>query len=140
MTSFATEIEIAAPAQRVWAVMMDVERWHEWTASIGKIDKLDAGPLRVGNRARIFQPKLRPNVWEVTELDEPNNFTWITRSAGITVTASHVVTPVNGGSRVRLQLVYSGLLAPLVARMFRDLNERYLGMEAQGLKKRSESA
>ena len=53
-------------------------------------------------------------------------------------TASHSVEPTAAGSHVTLTLAYSGLLGPLLARLFGDITERYMTMEAKGLKQRCE--
>lgn len=139
MATFTKTIDIQAPPQRVWEIMSDVERWHEWTPSITSIERLDRGSFQVGSRARVRQPKLRPAVWQVTELEKDRSFTWVTRSPGIRVTGRHEVEPFAGGSRATLSVEFSGLLAPLVAWLTRGLNQRYLGMEANGLKSRSEA-
>ena len=137
MTDFSIAIEIPAPPDRVWAVLSDVERWPEWTPTVTRIERLDAGPLVVGSRARIRQPKLSPATWRVTEVVAGRSFTWVTQSPGIRVTARHGVEPMGNGTRAVLSLQFSGLLGPLVARMTRGLNERYLGIEAKGLRARS---
>ena len=80
---FEIAIDISAPPQRVWSVTTDIERWPEWTASVLSVRRLDSGKFRVGSRARIRQPKFLPAVWEVTELKEGRNFTWVTRSTGL---------------------------------------------------------
>ncbi|MBX6333596.1 MAG: SRPBCC family protein, partial [Gemmatimonadaceae bacterium] len=126
MTYFSTTIEIQAPPERVWAVMRDVERWPEWSPTMMSVRLLDTGPLRVGSRAHMRQPKLRPGVWEVTELTEGRNFTWVLRSPGLRVAGGHEIEPTPEGSRVVLSLRFSGLLGPLLARLYRALNERYL--------------
>ncbi|MSU59740.1 MAG: hypothetical protein EXS35_16495 [Pedosphaera sp.] len=36
-TSFSITVDISAQPQIVWAVMADVERWPEWTPSVGAI-------------------------------------------------------------------------------------------------------
>ncbi len=135
MTHFSISIEIPASPDRVWAVMRDVERWPEWTSTVTSVRRADPGPLGVGSRARIRQPKLLPATWEVTELDEGARcFTWVTRSPGVQVTARHLVEASGAGSRATLSIQFSGLLGAVVGRLTRSLNERYLAIEAKGLK------
>ncbi len=137
-TEFSVSVEVQAPPQRVWAVMHDIERWPEWTWTVRSVERLDAGPLAIGSRALIRQPKLIPARWEVTELDEGRSFTWITRSPGVRVTATHGVKASPSGSRATLSLRFSGLLGPLAARLTGRLTKRYLSVEAEGLRERSE--
>jgi hypothetical protein len=140
MTDFSTTIETQAPPDRVWAILSDVESWHEWTASVTSIQRLDPAPLAVGSRARIVQPKLRPAVWQVTELDPAaRTFAWVTRAPGVQVVGWHRVEPHGAGSKASLTLHFSGFLSPLITRLYRGLNERYLALEAKGLKQRSEA-
>lgn len=140
MLDFRIQVEIEAPAGRVWAVMRDVERWPEWTPTVTSVRLLDRGPLTVGSRAIIRQPKLPPAKWRVTELDEPNrSFTWVSRGPGVRVIARHWVEACGEGSRATLSLRFAGVLAGFFAFVTRGLNDRYLALEAKGLKQRSES-
>jgi uncharacterized membrane protein len=140
MTHFSIAVEIEAAPDRVWAVMRDIERWPEWTPTVTSIERLDHGPLALGSRALIRQPKLLPANWEITELEEGRGFTWVTRSPGVSVAGRHWVEASGGGSRATLSLQFSGLLGPLIALLLRSLNERYLALEATSLKKRSEDS
>lgn len=137
---YEVSIDIAAPPQRVWRFTTDVERWPEWTASVFSLRRLDSGPFRVGSRARIRQPGFLPAIWEVTELDEGRSFTWVTRSPGIRAAGHHRVVPISGGSRATLSVTYDGLLSGVASILLGEKTERFLGLEAAGLKKRSESA
>ena len=140
MTDFQIQVEIQAPPEVVWAVMHDVEHWPEWTPTVTSIRLLDPGPLRVGSRAIIRQPKLPPAKWRVTAVDETGTrFTWVSTGPGVRVIARHWVEPWNAGSRATLSLRFEGILAGLFARLTRDLNNRYLALEAKGLKQRSEA-
>jgi hypothetical protein len=133
-------VDIQSPPDRVWAVMRDIERWPEWTPTVTSVRQLEPGPLVVGTRALIRQPKLPPAEWKITELDDANrSFTWITRGPGVQVLARHWVEAADGGSRATLSIEFSGLLGALVARLTHGLNQRYLALEAKGLKQRSES-
>jgi uncharacterized membrane protein len=139
MTHFHITVEIQAPPHLVWAVLSDIECWPEWTPTVTSVRPLDPGPPAVGTRAFVRQPKLLPARWQITELEDGRSFTWITRAPGVFVTARHWVEGAANGSRATLSLDFSGPLGPLVARLTRGLNTRYLALEAQGLKKRSEA-
>lgn len=140
MQPFEITIEIKATPDCVWEVLAGVERWPEWTRTVTSVQRLDGGPLTVGSRVLIRQPKLLPAKWQVTELDHHNRtFTWVTSSPGLKVTARHAVESIVSGCRVTLSVEFSGLLGPLMARLTRKLNQEYLGIEARGLKERSEA-
>lgn len=136
---FSQSVDIAAAPARVWAIVRDVERWHEWTASITSVELLDAGKFAVGCRARVLQPKLLPAVFRITAVDEGRSFTWVTRHSGVVGTATHCVEPLANGSRVTLSVRFGGLFGRAIGRLARGLTERYLALEAAGLKARSES-
>jgi len=69
------------------------------------------------------------------------SFTWTTGIPGLLfVVAVHSVEDVAKGSRATLSLTFSGLFGGIVARLTKNLNERYLSLEAVGLKRVSESS
>jgi hypothetical protein len=135
---FHISIDIAAPPDVVWAFMADTERWHEWTPSVRSIRRLDEGPLRVGSRALVRQPRFPPALWTVTAVEPGRSFTWKSVAPGLRVDAHHSVEPLDGGARATLRLHYEGVLGRLMARMTQGITNRYLRLEAAGLKRRSE--
>jgi uncharacterized membrane protein len=132
-------IDIDAPPDVVWAIWSDVERWREWTRGVERTELLSKGPLAVGLRARVHQPKLPPAVWTVTELDPGRRFVWISDAPGGRFAGFHQVEPRGAGSRASLGLVYDGPVARLVGWLTASITERYLDYEAQGLKRASEA-
>ena len=137
MTSFTVSTDIAAPPDRVWAVMSDVERWNEWTPSVTSVKRLDDGPFAVGSRILIRQPKFPPALWKVTAIDPGRSFTWTSVGPGLRVVATHGVEKTASGSRATLSLTYHGLIGRILARLTRDITERYIALEARGLTARS---
>jgi uncharacterized membrane protein len=140
MPNFRITVDIEGPPDHVWAVLLDVDRWPEWTSTVTSVQRLDPGPLTLGSKVKILQPKLSPAVWKVTELDEAERiFIWEAHDLGVTVKGLHQVEETAHGSRATFSLKYSGLLGHMMARQLRDLNWEYITAEAQGLKKRCES-
>ena len=135
---FEEHIDIAAPPQRVWAVMSDVERWPEWTPSVSRLELLSPGPLAIGSKARIRQPKFPPAIWRVTALEPGVSFSWVSTAPGLVVSGQHAVAARDGGTQATLSLHFGGPLGGLWARVTRGITEQYLGFEAAGLKRRSE--
>jgi carbon monoxide dehydrogenase subunit G len=135
---YSISVQIDAPPGQVWPVMSDVERWHEWTPTITSVRRTNAGPFRIGARARIHQPKLPPADWVVTSLEEGRSFDWESRAPGVRVVGRHRVDPGPTGSRVTLSIQYSGVIGNLLGRMIGSISRRYIALEADGLKRRVE--
>lgn len=135
-----TSIDIEAAPEAVWQVLIAVERWPEWTASMRRIEHLDAGGLGPGSRLRIKQPRLPSGIWEVTDFQAGQRFSWSLRSPGATTLAEHLLEArPDGGTRVLLRVEQSGILARILSPLYTDLSRRYMAMEAEGLKARCES-
>lgn len=139
MRDFDISVDIDAPPQRVWHIMTAIESWSEWTASITSVERLDPGVLRPGMRARIVQPKFPPAIWKVTEVVDGESFAWVSQGPGIEVIARHLVTPRSNGSTATLTLHFNGPLGGVFGRITANINNRYLALEAAGLKRRSET-
>jgi uncharacterized protein YndB with AHSA1/START domain len=132
-------IDIDAPPEVVWTLLEDVERWPDWTASMQKIERLDGGPLAVGSRARVKQPKLPATVFEVTELEPSKSFAWRAKSPGLESFADHEIEERDGGSRMTLLFQVKGTLAGVASLFWSGLIKRYVDTEAEGLKRRAQS-
>ena len=132
-------IEIGAPPTVVWDVFTDVERWPTWTASVTSLRAMDGG-LDVGNRFRIKQPRFPRLTWTVTAVTPGSSWSWASTTPGNTTVASHWVEPIDGGARtlVRQRIDQRGPGGALVGRLARGLTQKYLRLEAEGLKAASE--
>ena len=139
MPGLQRTVTIAAPPERVWAVVVDVERWPERIPTVDAVERLDPGPLAVGSRTRLQQPRLPTAVWTVTELTDGSAYTWASSSPGVTVTAGHLVEPHPDGSRLTLTVRVSGPLSVVGWLMTRSLTRRYVETEAASVKRVAET-
>ena len=136
---FESSTQIDASPARVFEVFSDVERWPEWTASVTSVERLDPGPLRVGSRARIRQPKLPVAVWEVTEIVDGSHFVWVAKSPGVTTVGGHYIEASGEGSLAISRIDQNGPAGWLIGSLTKGLTNRYLAMESAGLKARAEA-
>ena len=138
---FEQSIEIDARQQRVWDVLSDLEGWPQRIETVDAVELLTPGPVAIGTRVRLKQPKLPEGVWEVTVWDAPSFFEFRQQSGGLTDVAGHRVEALEDGrSRLTLTLDMRGLLVPVVALFWKGLTNRYMTIEAQGIKTAAESA
>src|SRR3954449_8034875 len=112
-------ITIDAPIEVVWSVFTDVERWPMWASSFTSVELVD-GPMRLGAKARIRQPRLPTVVWEVTKWEPGRSWTWTATGPGARTEASHVLTESGGRTTAAQSIVSSGPIGRLMAWMWRS--------------------
>lgn len=133
-------VDIAAAPEAVWPIIRDVERWSEWTDSISSVELLDGAAFELGARAKVRQPGFPAAVWTVTELTEGTSFTWTSKSPGLRSTGTHKVAVGPRGAIATLGIVQEGLLAWPMKVLFGRKSERFVRMEADGLRRRAEQS
>lgn len=135
---FQDSIEINATPGRIWEILLDVERWPEWTESMERVRKLDAGDLRVGSKVAVVQPKVPPVTWTVTAIEPGKSFSWEADARGVHSVATHAIEPNGGSSKVTLSVHQTGFAAKLLGWYLRRISAKYVPIEARGLKQRAE--
>jgi len=137
---FEQSIDIEAPRQRVWDVLSDLEAWPRRIGTVDVVELLTPPPIAAGTRVRLRQPKLPEGTWDVTVWEAPSFFEWRQKSGGVTIVAGHRVEALEEArSRLILTIEMRGPLVPIVGRFYRDLTNRYMAIEAQGMKRAAES-
>jgi hypothetical protein len=120
---------IDAPLSLVWRLTTEVTEWPTFMPTVQRVERLDAGPLRVGSSARIKQPAQSAAVWTVTRLTPSREFTWQTRRFGLLMTGRHLLEPAGEGTRNTLVIDVTGRGAGLFAALFGGLIARVLREE-----------
>ena len=137
---FEKTIEMDAPQQRVWDVLSDFEAWPQRIATVDVVELLTPAPITKGSRVRLVQPKLPDGTWDITVWDAPSYFEWTQKASGITSVAGHRVEAMGEGrARLTLTLDMRGFLSP-IAMFYKGLTNRYMNLEAEGMKRAAESA
>lgn len=138
-----TEIEIEAPAGRVWAVLADLSSYPDWNPFIirARGELREGGKLAVtirppGTKARTFRPT-------VTSCLPGRKLVWLGR-LGIPGIFDgehiHELQPLDEGRTVYVQReVFSGVLPPLTPRVLEATKEGFRAMNA-ALKARAEDS
>lgn len=130
---FEDTIDIAAPADQVWALTENVEAWPTFSPTMTSIERLDNDPIAVGSRARVKQPAQRPAVWTVTRFEAGRVFAWETKVLGMTMVGAHEIEPSPTGCVNRLVLELTGptskvlgvLLGPVMRKSLRRENAAF---------------
>jgi hypothetical protein len=136
-----TSIDIAAPPERVWAVLTDFARYAEWNPQITAI----RGAMQVGQRfdehvtsAVRGQVVLRPTL---LAFDAPREMRWSARFAMGLVAAEHTfrLEPLpGGGTRLHNTERHGGPLAGLASKQLAKEEPGYHAMN-RALKARCEA-
>ncbi len=140
--TIASSTDIAAPPERVWALISDVRHWPQLLpATVRSVTPLDPDrPEEVGARYVMEQPRLPRATWELTEWTPDRRFVWRSALPGVTTTGSHDVEALpDGMTRATLAIDWSGPLAGLVRMVYGRLTQRYVDIEGGNLKERAEA-
>jgi uncharacterized membrane protein len=121
---------IDAPLSLVWRLTTEVTAWPSFMPTVQRVERLDAGPLRVGSSARVKQPAQTAAVWTVTRLEPSREFTWETRRLGLRMTGRHLLEPAGEGTRNTLVIDVAGRGSRVFAALFGGLITRVLREEA----------
>ena len=138
---FEKSIDIDAPQQRVWDVLSALEAWPQRIETVDTVELLTPAPITKGSRVRLKQPKLPESTWDITVWHAPSYFEWTQKEAGTTSVAGHHVEALGEGrARLTLTLDMRGFLIPIIALFYKKLTNRYMNLEAEGMKRAAESA
>lgn len=136
MRSFEVRQEIEAPIEAAWSCMSTVDAWPDWLPTVRSVEPLQVGPLAVGARYRLRQPKLPAVVWRVSALDPGRSFAWESRTPGTVSLGEHELAARGPDScTVVLRLTLSGPFSGLAARIGGHLIREYVELEARSLRK-----
>src|SRR5690606_19416484 len=96
----------------------DLEHWADMLPTVDEVTRLDDGPIGEGSRFRLRQPGLPAATYVVTHWQPNERFTWESRSPGVVGVADHRLTGTSDGTTLALSISWSGLLAPIIRRLF----------------------
>ena len=119
MQTIKTEIEIAAPPEKIWGIITDVDKWHDWSPTINA----SSGTVSLGSTVSITMmskepdkdgPKYQP---KIIQLDKPTLFQWRAHMmAGFLFTNDKIIEleKTDTGTKVTHSETFKGLMAAMM--------------------------
>jgi carbon monoxide dehydrogenase subunit G len=107
VTAVTTSIEIDAPPERVWDVIMDPRQFGDWVTIHRKLHHVDSGDLREGFKVEqtLCLHHANFNVkWSLAKVDAPHHAVWEGKGpAGSHARIIDKLIPLNGGKSTRFE-------------------------------------
>ena len=123
--SFATSIHIAAPPERVWAILVDAPGWPDWNTTVDRVEGRIAPGEKIVVHAKISPGRSFP----VTVAGFEPNREMVWRSGmplGLfSGERRYTLTPRDGGTTFAMREAFTGLLSPLIGRTIPDLQPAF---------------
>jgi uncharacterized protein YndB with AHSA1/START domain len=131
----ASEIDIAAPPEVVWDVLTEFDRWPDWNPDVKSMSY--TGPLEPGSQ---FRWKAGPGtiVSTLQQVEPARLISWTGRTMSINAVHVWRLEPRAGGTWVRTEESYTGLLARVFRGPIRKTLEKALREGLQHLKAEAE--
>jgi uncharacterized protein YndB with AHSA1/START domain len=116
-----SEIEVAATPEAVWDVLTDFEGWPGWNPAV-KTVSIDG--LVAPGTSFTWKAGASTLTSTIREVDPPRSVVWTGRTMGIHAIHAWRLEPTAGGTGVRTEESWTGLLPRLLpGRMTRTLQE-----------------
>ena len=143
MQTITTEIEILATPEKVWSIITDIDKWHEWSPTINA----SQGEAAVGSTVTITMmskeagkdgPKYSP---EILKMDEPKYLHWRAyMMAGFIFTNDKIIEleKTETGTKVTHKETFKGLMAALMKGQMEKGVPPMLNAMNEALKKKAE--
>jgi len=139
-----SEIEIAAPASRVWKILTDLERYPDWNPFTPRVDSTLELGAEVHLHTRLRGEQLAHRVETVTEHVPGERICWGMKMGARFVLAAErrqVLTPLEADrTRYVTDDTITGMLTPVVTAFWGEAIQRGFDGVAAALKKRAESS
>ena len=131
----ASQIEIAAAPEAVWQVLTAIDQWPSWNPQV-KSASLQGG-LAEGAE---FRWKAGPGtiVSRLADVQAPHRIAWTGKSMGLKAIHVHTLEERNGGTLVKTEESYDGLVARLFRGRLRKMLDGALRDGLQHLKTEAE--
>jgi uncharacterized protein YndB with AHSA1/START domain len=122
---YSVAVSIAAPAQRVWDLLVDAPGYKGWNASVVSID----GAIALGRTVKLISAVNpgRTFVLKVTAMDRPSRLVWTGGMPLGLFTGTRTFLIESGGAVCRFSMseVYTGLMSGLIFKSIPDLNDSF---------------
>lgn len=114
-----TEIDLPAPPEAVWDIIMDVERLHEWVSIHRGLGKHSDGPPAVGatmeQTLALRGAKFKVQ-WELVQCEAPYRATWVGKGpARSKAETGYRLEAIDGGTRFHYRNEFKAPMGPLGA-------------------------
>ena len=125
MKQFRTSIDIASDPQKVWGLITDGARWHEWNSTVEKLE----GRIALGETVKVYTKQAPGRAFpvKVAEMSAPNRMIW---KGGMplglfTGTRTYELQRSGPGTRFTMNEEFSGLMAGLIGKSIPDLQPAF---------------
>jgi uncharacterized protein YndB with AHSA1/START domain len=103
MSKVKVEIDIAAPPERVWELIMDPDRLEEWVTIHRRLGAVSDRPLRQGatmQQSLVLRGARFTVDWTLTEVSKPDRVRWEGKGpARSKADTSYELKPIDSGTR-----------------------------------------
>ena len=148
MPRIVTSVVVDANPERVWEIMCDANRYHEFVVPTDKVLEAPEGPIERGSVYREhggIPPFKAESVWHVTEFEKPSHQVHIGDDGTMTMTLDLKMAAVGSGTRITFDIDFkprwwkAPLVYPMWFAFMGGRGKKAMDQTAQNFKKFAES-